>query len=58
MNQNSSHELDPEMLKEYEFGEGVRGKYVGRFAQGANVVLLAPNVAEDLTDSESVNDAG
>lgn len=43
------------MLKEYDFGEGVRGKYVGRFEQGANVVHLALNVAEDLTDSESVD---
>ena len=55
MNQNSNHEPDPEMMEEYDFSEGVRGKYVGRFAQGANVVLLAPSVAEDLTDSESVN---
>jgi hypothetical protein len=25
---------DPEMLDEYDFSGGVRGKYAGRFAQG------------------------
>jgi hypothetical protein len=45
------------MLEEYDFSKGVRGKYVGRFAQGANVVVLDPDVAEVFADSESVNQA-
>ena len=36
---------------------GVRGKYYERYMQGANVVLLAPDVAEIFHDSESVNRA-
>ena len=45
------------MLEEYDFSDGVRGKYVGRFEQGATVVVLDPDVAEVFTDSASVNTA-
>jgi hypothetical protein len=50
-------ERDPDMLDDYDFSQGVRGKYVERFAQGSNVVVLAPDVAEIFPDSESVNTA-
>ena len=50
-------EPDPEMLDEYDFSGGVRGKYVGRFAKGSNVVVPDPDVAQVFTDSESVNQA-
>ena len=56
MNQESE-DHDADMLEEYDFSGGVRGKYVGRFAQGANVVVLDPDVAEVFPDSESVNAA-
>ncbi len=46
MNQESNKDHDPEMLEEYDFNGGVRAKYVGRFAHGANVVVLDPDVAE------------
>ena len=57
MSQQSNNDHDPEMLEEYDFSGGVRGKYVGRFAQSANVVVLDSDVAEVFTDSESVNQA-
>ena len=57
MSQESNNERDPEMLEEYDFSGGVRGKYASRFAAGANVVVLDPDVAEIFTDSESVNQA-
>jgi hypothetical protein len=57
MNQDSNDDSDPEMLGEYDFSGGVRGKYAGRFARGSNVVVLDPDVAEVFTDSESVNQA-
>ena len=57
MNQDHNKELDSDMLDEYDFRDGVRGKYVERFAQGCNVVVLDPDVAEVFTDSESVNQA-
>jgi hypothetical protein len=46
-----------EMRAEYDFSGGVRGKYVDRYRQGTNVVLLDPEVAEAFPDSKSVNDA-
>ena len=48
---------DPDMLEEYDFSGGVRGKYVRRFEKGCNVVVLEPDVAEIFTDTESVNNA-
>jgi hypothetical protein len=57
MNQDSTSNRDPDMLEEYDFSKGVRGKYAGRFAQGSNVVVLDPDVAQVFTDSESVNQA-
>ena len=57
MSQQSNNDNDPEMLEEYDFSEGVRGKYAGRFAQGANFIVLDPDVAEIFPDSESVNAA-
>jgi len=57
MNQKLNKETDPDMLEEYDFSNGVRGKYVERFAKGSNVVVLDPDVAEKFKDSESVNQA-
>ena len=57
MNQESSSENEPEMLDEYDFRDGVRGKYAARFAQGSSVVVLDPDVAQVFADSESVNRA-
>ncbi len=55
MNQNFA--TDEDMLEEYDFSKGIRGKYVRRFEEGCNVVLLEPDVAEIFTDAESVNNA-
>lgn len=57
MNQESSNERNTEMLDEYDFSGGVRGKYAARFAQGSCVVVLDPDVARVFADSESVNRA-
>ena len=48
---------DPDMLDEYDFSKGVRGKYARRYAEGTNVVILSPDVAKVFPDSESVNEA-
>ena len=47
----------PEMLPEYDFTKGERGKYAKRYAEGSNIVVLDPDVAEAFPDSQSVNDA-
>lgn len=46
MNQESNNQPDPEMLDEYDFSGGVRGKYAGRFPKGCNVVVLDPDVPQ------------
>ena len=48
---------ETEMLDEYDFSEGIRGKYTGRYASGSNIVVLSPDVAEAFPDSQAVNDA-
>ena len=48
---------DPDMLDEYDFGGGVRGKHAASYAEGSNVVVLDPDVAEVFPDSQSVNKA-
>lgn len=52
---NDLPEVD--MLDEYEFSGGVRGKYSERYAEGNNVVVLSPDVAKVFPNSESVNRA-
>jgi hypothetical protein len=48
---------DDEMLPEYDLTGGVRGKYVERYREGTNVVLLDPDVAAKFPTSEAVNEA-
>ena len=48
---------DPGMLDNYDFSKGVRGKYAKRYAEGTNLILLAPDVAAFFPNSESVNQA-
>jgi len=47
--------IDPEMREEYDFTGGVRGKYVERYREGRNVILLDPDVAAVFTDAKTVN---
>ena len=52
----SEHDLRPE----YDFASmkgGVRGKYVKRFREGTNIVLLEPEVAEAFPTEDAVNEA-
>ncbi len=48
---------DPDMLDEYDFTGGVRGKYVERFAAGSNIVVLSADVVPFFPTSKSVNEA-
>jgi hypothetical protein len=48
---------DDTMRPEYDFSKGVRGKYARRYAEGSNVVVLEPDVAEQFKTSEDVNKA-
>jgi len=46
-----------EMLEEYDFSQGVRGKYAQRYAQGHNLILVDSDLLEEFPDEKSVNDA-
>lgn len=48
---------DPDMLKEYDFSSGVKGKYAKKYAEGTNVVVIDPDVAQYFSDHDSVNEA-
>lgn len=54
----SNKDLDEaEILAEYDFSEGVRGKYAARYAEGSNVVVLDPDVSKVFPNAESVNNS-
>jgi hypothetical protein len=57
MSKTKQPRADADLRPEYDFTDGVRGKYAERFAEGSNVVVLAPDVAKRFTDSASVNRA-
>lgn len=50
-------EPNDEMLDEYDFSGGERGKYAGRLSDTCTVIVLDPDVAEVFSDAESVNEA-
>ena len=45
------------MRDEYDFSRGARGRYAKRYAQGANVVVLEPDVAKVFPNADAVNDS-
>ena len=52
----TTDELRPEY--NFDYSKAVRGKYYKRIlAEGANVVMLEPDVAKAFVDSAAVNDA-
>jgi hypothetical protein len=48
---------DPDMLDEYDFSKGIRGKYSKKYNAGTNIVVIEPDVAEYFPDHDSVNQA-
>jgi len=48
---------EPDMLEEYDFSKGLRGKYAKRYAEGTNVVVIEPDVAKYFPDHDAVNEA-
>lgn len=52
--------LDPDrdtMRVEYDFSKGKRGISAARYAEGANVVVIDPDVLDVFPDGASINDA-
>ncbi len=48
---------DSDMLEEYDFSQGVRGKYAKRYAEGTNLVVIEPDLAKYFPDNATVNEA-
>ena len=48
---------DDDIPAEIDFRGAERGRYAKRFAEGTNLVVLAPDVAEVFPDSVAVNAA-
>lgn len=46
-----------EMLQEYDFSKGIRGKYAKEYANGVNIVKLDSDVSKIFPDTKSVNEA-
>ena len=53
----ASNTNQSDMLPEYDFRRGTRGKYARRFAEQTNLVLLEPDVAEAFPTAAEVNQA-
>lgn len=48
---------DPEVLEEYDFSNGVQGKYAEKYRKGTNVVVIDPDIVKFFPDHDSVNQA-
>jgi len=60
MKKASAKRMSDDLRPEYDLSQlkgGVRGKYYRRYAEGTNVVLLEPDVAEAFRSSDAVNKA-
>lgn len=56
MNKTTPFEHDQDILDEYDFSTGVRGKYAARYHVDKTVIQLDADVAEMFPDAKSVND--
>lgn len=50
-------QINSDMLPEYDFSVGVRGKYVSRLAKGSNIAVLDKDVLKLFPNSVAVNTA-
>ena len=55
MSQKVNPEEGEDMLPEYDFAHGVRGKHHEAYKAGTNVIFLEPDLAKVFKDSDSVN---
>ncbi len=61
MNKKPDHRTNPAdrdtMRDEYDFSDAKRGVTVARYAEGANVVVIDPQVLDVFPDGNAVNEA-
>jgi len=46
-----------DMLEEYDFSNGIRGKYAKRYKEGVNIIKLDSDITKFFPDLKSVNEA-
>ncbi len=47
---------DPDMLEEYDFSGGIRGKYAMRYAEGTDVIVIAYISHRKLMNTTIINE--
>jgi len=57
MNEKPDHSDRDTMRDEYDFSNAKRGVTAGRYAEGANVVVIDPEVLDVFPDGDAVNEA-
>ena len=60
LTKKANQEDEDYLRPEYDFSKmkgGVRGKYVERYREGSNLVLLDPDIAAAFPDAKAVNAA-
>ena len=60
LTKKTNQEDEDDLRPEYDFSKmkgGVRGKYVERYREGSNLVLLDPDIAAAFPDAKAVNAA-
>lgn len=50
-----ANQNDPDLLDEYDFSGGVRGKYAKRYREGTHLIRLDDDVAAMFPTAEEVN---
>jgi hypothetical protein len=55
MKKKSRKSEERSMKSDYDLSRAIRGKYARRYAKGANLVLLEPDVAKVFPTSKVVN---
>ncbi len=48
---------DNDMLDEYDFSKGIRGKYALRYQEGTNIIKLDEDVRKMFPNTKAVNEA-
>ncbi|MEA1917076.1 MAG: hypothetical protein U9N42_06055 [Campylobacterota bacterium] len=48
---------EDEMLEEYDFSNGIKGKYAKQYKEGVNIIKLDKDVSRIFPDAKSVNNA-
>lgn len=46
-----------EMLEEYDFTDGIRGKYAKEYSKGSNIVKIDKDLLRIFPDEKAINDA-